>query len=458
MSHDTKLWLSLCALFLALPIPLMSIPSHSSDLPADHKTRCAPRSFPWKWIVLVLLGAVCVVVFVKFYRKPAAVSSAGATTDKAGRGGGGLRAVPVATAAVKAGEFHVFLNALGTVSALNTVTVKSRVDGELLTFNFTEGQVVKAGDLLAEIDPRSYEASLAQAEGQLARDFALLANARLDLERYANAEAAVTQQQLATAKSLLDQYIGAVKSDQGVVALARLQLSYCRILSPIAGRVGLRQVDQGNQIKSSDATGLVVITQERPITVIFSLPEDTVPTVRKSLGTGQPLRVTAFDRANKTIIAQGKVSALDNQIDPTTGTVRLKAIFDNGDDSLFPNQFVNVRLLVEEQSGALLLPSAAVQINGPARFVFVVKGDTVERRPVVTGKTDGEITIVEKGLVEGELVVTDGLDKLQDGTPVSLREAVGSGSTGGAVRTKNGDRSSASDVHRKDTRAAPAAP
>ena len=440
----------------------MSIPSPSSDLPASLGNGRASRSFPWKWLAFVLLGALCVGGFVKFYLKPTSASSSAATTDKAGRvGSGGSRAVPVATAAVKTGEFRVFLNALGTVSALNTVTVKSRVDGELLKMNFTEGQVVKAGDLLAEIDPRSYEASLAQAEGQLARDSALLANAQLDLERYANAEAAVTQQQLATAKTLVEQYRGVVQADQGVVALARLQLSYCRILAPIAGRVGLRQVDQGNLIKASDATGLAVITQERPIAVVFSLPEDTLPAVRKNLGGGAPLRVTAFDRANKTILARGKVAALDNQIDPTTGTVRLKAVFDNEDDALFPNQFVNVRLLVEVQPGALLIPVSAVQINGVERFVYVVKGEIVERRAVVTGKTEGAVTVVEKGLVEGDLVVTDGLDKLQDGSKVSVREPGvvspgGPGAVNGESRPKSGERN-ASWGERKEKRTAPPA-
>ncbi len=397
------------------------------------------RSFPWKWVVIALLLLVGGGIYAKFFMKPKAVAAA---PEKTGRGGpAGGRSIPVATTAVKTADFRVFLNALGTVSALNTVTVKSRADGELKKINFTEGQLVTAGDVLAEIDSRSYEALLEQAEGQLARDSALLANAKLDLERYLNAEAAVTQQQLATAKTLVAQYEGTVKADQGVVDGYKLQLSYCHVLAPISGRVGLRLVDQGNLVKSSDASGLVVITQERPITVGFSLPEDSLPALRKSLAGEKPIRVTVFDRSGKNMIARGKVASLDNQIDPSTGTVRLKAIFDNEDDALFPNQFVNVRVLVEVQTGALLIPSSAVQINGPARFVYVVKGETVERRPIVVGKTEGEQTSVEKGVADGELVVTDGLDKLQDGSKVSMREpgAGGPGGPGGAGAGPGGE-------------------
>ena len=446
----------------------MSNPTHSPASPSADGSHPTWLRRPWKLLAAALLAlAIGVLVWDFFHPRTPATSTNAADGRSSGRGGpggfGGNRALPVAVAAVKTSDFRVFLNALGSVTALNTVTVKSRVDGELVKLHFTEGQRVQAGDLLAEIDPRAYAAVLAQTEGQLARDSALLANAKLDLDRYANAEAAVTQQQLATAKTLVAQYEGAVQADQGVVASARLQLSYCRILAPIDGRVGLRSVDQGNLVKANDATGLVVITQERPIAVIFSLPEDSVPTVRKSLGGDQPLRVTAFDRAFKTVLARGRVAALDNQIDPTTGTVRLKAIFPNEDDALFPNQFVNIRLLAEVQSGALIIPASAVQINGPARFVFVVKGETVERRAIVTGKTEGELTTVDSGLTEGEQVVTDGLDKLQDGAKVALREA-GAGSSdtklGANVerRNKNGEHNPAWSGECKEKRAAPAAP
>jgi len=351
---------------------------------------------------------------------------------RGGRSGGGP--VPVSTAVAAAGELRVYLSALGTVTALNTITVKSRADGELQKIHFKEGQLVKAGDLLAEIDPRQYQVALEQAQGQLARDTALLDNARRDLERYRNAKEAVTQQQVDGSAATVAQYTGVVRADQGSVDNYKLQLSYCRITAPIDGRVGLRLVDQGNLVRAGDSTGIVVITQEEPIAVSYSVPEDNLPQIRKALTAGQDLPVDAFDRAMQNRLARGKLLALDNQIDSSTGTVRIKALFANQDHGLFPNQFVNVRMLTEVQENATLIPNSAVQISATSRFVFVVKSDdTVERRNVTVGRTEGEKTSITEGLAVGDVVVTEGLDRLQNGSRVSTRVAPpqGRGGPGG---------------------------
>lgn len=344
-----------------------------------------------------------------------------------GRGGrfGGGGPVPVSTAVAATGELRVYLTALGSVTALNTITVKSRADGELMKIHFTEGQLVKAGDLLAEIDPRSYQVALEQAEGQLARDTAQLENSRRDLERYRNAKEAVTQQQVDSAAATVAQYTGSVRADQGSVDNYKLQLSYCRVTAPITGRVGLKLVDQGNLVRAGDSTGIVVITQEEPIAVSFSIPEDSLPSVRKALGAGKELTVDAYDRAMQNRLARGKVLALDNQIDAATGTVRLKAVYANEDHGLFPNQFVNVRMLTEIQENALMVPNSAVQISAATRFVFVVKAEdsTVERRNVTIGRTEGEKTVITEGLAAGDVVVTEGLDRLQPGAKVITKVA-----------------------------------
>jgi multidrug efflux system membrane fusion protein len=423
------------------------------------------RRSPWKWVALLAFVLTAAGVFYFYPPKEAAPASngfggpgggggrgggggfgggGGGGGGRGGRGGGGP--TPVSMAAVTSGDLHVYLSALGSVTALNTITVKSRVDGELRKINFTEGQIVKAGDLLAEIDPRSYEAALEQAEGQLARDMALLDNSKHDLERYQNAKEAVTQQQIDTAKSTVAQFEGTVRVDRGAVDNDRLELSYCRVTAPLTGRVGLRMVDEGNLVHSSDP-GLVVITQEEPIAVVFSIPEDNLPQVRKQIGGGNELPVEAYDRAMKTLLATGKVLALDNQIDATTGTVRVKAEFANADNGLYPNQFVNVRLLTEIETAVLLVPNSAVQLNGAARFVFVVTDDdTVDRRNITVGKTEGEQTVVTSGLANGERVVTEGLDRLLPGAKVMTKTVVptndspGRRGRGGAGGQGSGER------------------
>ena len=352
--------------------------------------------------------------------------SAGAS----GRGGPdpNARALPVVAAPVTKGSIDIYLSALGTVTPRNMVTVHSRVDGQLMQVAFREGQLVKAGDLLCQIDPRPFEVLLTQAQGQLAKDEALLKNAQLDLERYRTllAQDSIAKQQVDTQASLVRQYEGTVKADQGQIDSAKLQLTYSRVTAPISGVVGLRQVDPGNVIHANDANGLVVITQIQPITVLFPIPEDNLPQVLKRLKSGATIPVEAWDRAQKVKLASGKLLTADNQIDTTTGTVKLRAEFPNEDGTLFPNQFVNVRMLVETRTDATLVPSAAIQRGAPGTFVYAVTEDhSVTVKPLKLGPVQGEITAVESGIQAGTTVVVDGADKLREGSKVELitREA-----------------------------------
>jgi multidrug efflux system membrane fusion protein len=333
-------------------------------------------------------------------------------------------AVPVVAVAAKAADVGVYLTGLGSVTPLKTVTVKTRVDGQLMSIRFQEGQLVNPGDVLAEIDPRPFQAQLTQYQGQLERDQALLENARVDLERYRVlwAQDSIPKQQLDTQEYLLRQYEGAVKNDQGLIESTTVQLAYCRITSPIAGRVGLRRVDEGNIVHAADTSGIVVITQLQPIAVLFTIPEDSIPSVLDRLKRGLRLPVDAFDREERRKLSAGSLLTIDNQVDPATGTVRLKAVFANADNGLFPSQFVNARLQLDVKRGATVVPAAAIQRSPRGPFVYVVKPDhTVEARPVTVGVTDGDDVSIDTGLPVGEPVVVDGAERLRDRSKVELQ-------------------------------------
>ena len=393
------------------------------------------RSLRGAWVVILVVFLAAAGAAVYWLRPGEAPRPAGRRALDASR------PTPVVAATAKTGDINIYLNGLGTVTPLKTVTVRSRVDGELVRVAFTEGQVVKAGEVLAEIDPRAYQAQLVQAEGQMARDQALLANARIDLERYRGlyAQDSIAKQQVDTQEALVRQYEGTVKFDQGQIDNAKLQVLYSTITAPIGGRLGLRLVDPGNIVHASDANGLVVITQLQPIAAVFTIPQDNLPDVLKRLRSGAPLPVEAYDREQKIKLATGKLLTVDNQIDPTTGTVKLKAQFPNQDGGLFPNQFVNVRLQLDTLRGATLVPSPAVQRGAQGTFVYVLKDDhTVSLRPVKTGVSEGETVAIESGLAPGETVVIDGNDRLRDGAKAEVPDPAAAAAGDGAQKSGKG--------------------
>jgi membrane fusion protein, multidrug efflux system len=340
-------------------------------------------------------------------------------------GKGADRSLPVTAVAAHKGDINIYVTGLGTITAYNTVTVKTRVDGELTKVAFTEGQIVNNGDLLAEIDPRPYQVALTQAEGQMARDQATLDNANIDLQRYQNLikTSAITKQQLDTQVATVRQSEGTVKNDQGMIDSARLNLTYCEIASPLNGRIGLRTVDQGNIVHATDATGLAVVTQLQPIAMIFQMPEDNLPEVQRAMKPRPSLPAEAWDRDLQHKLAAGKLLTLDNQIDQTTGTVRVKLEFANSDNKLFPNQFVNAKLLVDTKHNVILAPGAAIQRGPKNTFVYVVKpDDTIDMRNITTGAVEGDQVEVSRGVEPGDLLVTEGADKLRQGIKVAVRK------------------------------------
>lgn len=364
---------------------------------------------PRFWLIVVLLLLLIIILkYCSFKKHPPAPP-----------------AVPVLTAVAKKSDAPVYLSELGTVTPVYTVTVRTQINGQLMRVLYKEGQMVKKGELLAEIDPRPYEAQLIQYEGQLKRDQALLENARIDLKRYQILwkQDSVAQQTLATQQSLVKQYEGAVKFDEGQIVATKVNLIYCSITSPVDGRVGLRLVDPGNFVQTTDTTGLAVIATLQPITVIFPIPEDNVPDVLQQINAGKELTVKVYDRQQNKLLSVGKLLTIDNQIDTTTGTVRLRAQFDNKDNKLFPNQFVNAELLVKVLKNVTLVPTAAIQNGASGTFVYVVNKDhKVSVKLVVVGTTSDGNTVIRSGVLPGDIVVTQGVDKLTEGTLVSIAD------------------------------------
>ena len=345
------------------------------------------------------------------------------TQPAAGRSQQLAAAQSVGAATVGQGDIRVVVNALGTVTPLATVTVQTQIDGQLLSVGFTEGQLVKKGDFLAQIDPRPFELQQAQFEGQLARDQGVLAQAQVDLARYKklSEQNSIAQQQYEDQVYIVQQDQGTVKLDQAQIDQQKLNVLYCHIVSPVTGRVGLRLVDPGNYVQTGNSTGIAVVTQMQPITVIFPVPEDDLPEIMPQLTAGTPLQVLVYDRANVKLLATGLVSALDSQIDTTTGTVKVRAQFDNTDNALFPNQFVNAQLLVRTLTNVITVPTAAIQRGAPGTNVYVINAnDTVSARPISVGPTDGPMAHVKSGLSVGERVVVDGTDRLRDGAHVTV--------------------------------------
>jgi multidrug efflux system membrane fusion protein len=388
-------------------------------------------------IVLGLLGAGGWYYKKNFMDAPASANAPGKKGGK-GKGGG---SVPVVTASVSRGDMPVYLRGIGSVLAFNTVTVRSRVDGQLLNVGFKEGQSVKEGDLLAVIDPRPFEVMLEQAEGQLAHDKAAIADLQLNYERYKTLyqQGVIPKAQLDTQLSQVGTLEGSIKSDQGQIDNAKLQLTYSRILSPLTGRVGLRLVDPGNIVHATDTTGMLVITQMQPIAAVYSLPQDSLPNVYKKLRNGEQLVVEAYDSSNSQKIATGKLLTIDNQIDPTTGTYKLKAQFDNEDHALFPNQFVNVRMRVDTERGMTITPAAAIQRGPSGNYVFLVEDKKAKVHPVTVAITEGDNVGVSDGLNVGDTVVVDGIDKLEDGTAINDTGAKHGGGAKGGGGASTGD-------------------
>jgi membrane fusion protein, multidrug efflux system len=401
--------------------------------PSDSETRPGWRERLRTRPVLVIIAVLLAFVLLAWLLTPK-----GARAPAGGRFAQG-GPMPVVGVAARAGDMPITLIGLGTVTPLATVTVQSQISGQIQRIAFTEGQKVKLGDPLFLIDPRPYEVALEQAQGALMRDKALLANAHIDLERYQTlfAQDSIAEQQLATQKSLVAQDEGAVRTDQGQIDSAKLNLTYCHIVSPISGRAGLQQVNVGNYVTPAEPNGLVVVTQLQPITVVFTLAEDEIPPLLKRLHAGATLPVTAYDKGVTQQLAAGTLQSIDSQIDTTTGTIKLKAIFSNTDESLFPQQFVNVVMLLDTLHGATLIPQSGVQRGAPGTYVYVIGADqTVSVRKVTLGPGDANNVSITTGLTPGEMVVVDGADKLKDGAKILLRQPGGASGAPGAARAQ----------------------
>ena len=417
----------------------------SSEFHLTENGPSRPKKNGWVWIIVILVLAGGGYYYYK---------SRGSTESKAAPAPGARAAAlgPVSVAVTTAMKQDVpyYLSGLGSVTPFNTVTVKSRVDGQLQKVNFQEGQFVHEGDLLAEIDPRPFQVALEQMEGQLARDQATLNDAQVDFGRYdeLHKEGVIAQQQVDTQKATVGQLQGAIRADQAMIDNQKLQLVYCKITAPLSGRVGLRLVDQGNMVHATDQNGLVVITQVQPIAVLFTLPEDSLQDVIQHMK-NETLGVEAFSRDDQTKLATGKLVTIDNQIDPTTGTVRFKAVFDNHDLSLWPNQFVNIRLMLDIRKNAIVIPLAAVQRGTQGSYVYTVKGGHANLQPVKVDLTQGNISLIASGVGAGDQVVVDGQDRLQSGSAVEVHNASPGGPAGGAAGGAGGDPASSANGGRK---------
>lgn len=386
--------------------------------PSDPELEREPKGpRAWLWILLLILIAIAAIAGYRMHEN--AVKAAQAKEQSK------PTAISVGVALVQKRNVPFYLTGLGSVTAFNTVTVHTRVDGQIMKVYFREGQFVNAGDLLAEIDPRPYQVALAQAQGQLAKDTASQKDAQVDLSRYQTLwqEGVIARQQVDTQQATVGQYDGAIQSDQAQISSAKLQLTYCRITSPISGRVGLRLVDPGNIVHAADANGMLVITQVHPIAVVFTLPEDSLGQVVSQMNKRQ-LGVEAYSRDNKTKLEEGKLLTIDNQIDQSTGTIKLKSQFDNPDQLLWPNEFVNIRLFLSERKNALVIPSAAIQTGSQGSFVYLVGGDDkAQVRPIQIDFSEGNISVIRQGLSENDQIVVDGGEKLQAGALVSPHQS-----------------------------------
>lgn len=410
---------------------------HAESRPSNfgHSPRKQRR---WVWILGTALLAILVMVIWRHYQAAEEAKKAKTAAP---------RAVPVQTATAQKGDIGVYVDAIGTVTPVYTVTVTSRVQGQIMNVSYREGQMVKKGDALLDIDPRPYQAALTQAQGQLDHDQAALNEALIDLDRYRTALArnAIAQQQVYDQEQTVHQDEGTVKNDQGLVANAQVNLVYCHITSPIDGRVGLRLVDPGNIVQANSTTPLVVVTQLQPITVIFNVAEDYLPQIQKQIRAGHTMSVDALDRTQSTDLAKGSVLTLDNQVDTTTGTVKIRAVFPNKDSALFPNQFVNAHLLVDTQHGVTLIPTPAIQRNSQSTFVYVISSDeTAHMRTVKVGTANGNTTAVQ-GIQPGDVVAVTGFDKLGDGLKVAPQKNANNGNKNGDDGVQNDDSTSSGD-------------
>ena len=414
--------------------------SASPRLSVKRVRRLATLASPLKMLILLL--SVCLSGCGGSDPKPASARASVAPV------------VPVSVAAAELRDIPYYLTGLGSVTAYYTVSVKSRVDGELMQVNFKEGQDVKNGELLAVIDPRPYQVALEQAQAALFRDQALMRDAKLNYERFKGllqSSGAMSQQQVDTQQATVDQLDGTVRNDQAAIDSAKLNLVYCHITAPVTGRIGLRLVDPGNIVHANDTNAMFVITQLRPIAVLFTLPEDNLPTVSRQMGKGT-LEVDAYNRDDQTKLATGKLLTIDNQIDQTTGTGRLKAVFDNKDNALWPNQFVNIRLFLELRKNSTALPAATIQRGPQGTYVFVVKSDnTVDVRPVTIAFTQDNVAVIATGISPSEVVVTDGQDKLQQGSKIEIRTTTPSGSQPQPAAGSKGSGSSPPNAPRSGT-------